>query len=615
MTNRPDSFRKAGRTPASPMRRLLADHVRPELPRLIAALVCMAIVSAMTAALAWQMQAILDRVFGARDMVALQMVAIGTFAIFAIKGLASYGQSVLMTRMGLAIVAGLQKRLFRHVVGADLVFFHDRAPGDLVSRVINDCSQLREALSTLLTNFGKDALTLVGLVALMFYQDWLLALIAFVAFPLAVLPIARVGKRVRRLAAGTQQQTGGLATLLDVVFHGARQVKAYGMETIETARADEAVDHLFHLQLKAGRSRSALQPAMEMLGGLAIVAVMLYGGHQVIAGLRTPGTFFSFITALLLAYEPLKRLANLNAAMQTGLAASDRIFALIDLEPSVVDRPTAKPLALRGGAIRLEGVGFAYDGAAERPALKEVDLDVPAGATIALVGPSGAGKSTVFNLIPRFFDPQLGRVTIDGQDVRDLTLSSLRRSIALVSQDVLLFDESIRSNILYGRPEASEAQVIEAARAAQAWDFIEALPRGLDMMVGPRGAKLSGGQRQRIAIARAMLRNAPILLLDEATSNLDPESERAVQTALARLMRGRTTLVIAHRLSTVAAADRIYVLDQGQLVETGAHQELLALGGTYARLHALQFREGESDTGDDIEASPVLSAVERRRQA
>jgi subfamily B ATP-binding cassette protein MsbA len=354
---------------------------------------------------------------------------------------------------------------------------------------------------------------------------------------------------------------------------------------------------------------------MEMLGGLAIVAVMLYGGHQVIAGLRTPGTFFSFITALLLAYEPLKRLANLNAAMQTGLAASDRIFALIDLEPSVVDRPTAKPLALRGGAIRLEGVGFASDGAAERPALRDVDLDVPAGATIALVGPSGAGKSTVFNLIPRFFDPQLGRVTIDGQDVRDLTLSSLRRSIALVSQDVLLFDESIRSNILYGRPEASEAQVIEAARAAQAWDFIEALPRGLDMMVGPRGAKLSGGQRQRIAIARAMLRNAPILLLDEATSNLDPESERAVQTALARLMRGRTTLVIAHRLSTVAAADRIYVLDQGQLVETGAHQELLALGGTYARLHALHFREGEADTGDDIEASPVLSAVERRRQA
>jgi subfamily B ATP-binding cassette protein MsbA len=597
------------------MRRLLADHVRPELPRLAVALVCMAIVSAMTAALAWQMQAILDRVFGARDMVALQMVALGTFVIFAIKGLASYGQSVLMTRMGLAIVAGLQKRLFRHVVGADLVFFHDRSPGDLVSRVINDCAQLREALSTLLTNFGKDALTLVGLVALMFYQDWFLALIAFVAFPLAVLPIARVGKRVRRLAAGTQQQTGGLATLLDEVFHGARQVKAYGMEASETARADKAVDHLFHLQLKAGRSRSALQPAMEMLGGLAIVAVMLYGGHQVIAGIRTPGTFFSFITALLLAYEPLKRLANLNAAMQTGLAASDRIFALIDLEPTVVDRPGAKSLAFRGGAIRLEQVGFAYDGAAARPALKDVELDIPAGATIALVGPTGAGKSTVFNLIPRFFDPQSGRVTIDGQDVRDLTLSSLRRSMALVSQDVLLFDESIRSNILYGRPEASEAEVIQAARAAQAWDFIEALPQGLDMMVGPRGAKLSGGQRQRIAIARAMLRNAPILLLDEATSNLDPESERAVQTALARLMRGRTTLVIAHRLATVAAADRIYVLDQGRLVETGAHQELLALGGTYARLHALQFRESETGTGAGIAASSEPPAAERRRQA
>jgi len=598
------------------MRRLLADHVRPELPRLVAALICMAIVSAATAALAWQMQAILDRVFGARDMAALQAVAAGTFAIFAIRGLAGYGQSVLMTRIGLAIVSGLQKRLFRHVVGADLVFFHERAPGDLVSRVINDCTQLREALSTLLTNFGKDALTLAGLVALMFYQDWLLALIAFVAFPLAVLPIARVGRRVRRLAAGTQQETGGLATLLDEVFHGARQVKAYGMERIETARAEAAIDRLFRLQVKSGRSRSALQPAMEVLGGLAIVAVMLYGGHQVIAGLRTPGTFFSFITALLLAYEPLKRLAHLNAAMQAGLAASDRIFAMIDLEPAITDRPDARPLALKGGAIRLEQVGFAYEGAGETPALAGVDIEVPPGATVALVGPSGAGKSTVFNLIPRFFDPQAGRVLIDGQDVRDLTLSSLRRSIALVSQDVLLFDDSIRSNILYGRPEASAAELIEAAHAAQAWDFIETLPQGLDMMVGPRGAKLSGGQRQRIAIARAMLRDAPILLLDEATSNLDPESERAVQTALARLMRGRTTLVIAHRLATVAAADRIYVLEQGRVVESGRHHELLALGGTYARLHALQLQDGPSSSDEDgAERAPASWAAGRRRQA
>jgi subfamily B ATP-binding cassette protein MsbA len=597
------------------MRRLLADHVRPELPRLVAALICMAAVSAATAALAWQMQAILDRVFGARDMAALQAVAAGTFAIFAIKGLAGYGQSVLMTRMGLAIVSGLQKRLFRHVVGADLAFFHNRAPGDLVSRVINDCTQLRDALSTLLTNFGKDALTLVGLVAMMFYQDWLLALIAFVAFPLAVLPIARVGRRVRRLAAGTQLETGGLATLLDEVFHGARQVKAYGMERIETARADEAIDRLFRLQAKSGRSRSALQPAMEMLGGLAIVAVMLYGGHQVIAGARTPGAFFSFVTALLLAYEPLKRLAHLNAAMQAGLAASDRIFAMIDLAPAIADRPGAMPLVLTGGAVRLEQVVFAYEGSGETPALAGVDIEVPAGATIALVGPSGAGKSTVFNLIPRFFDPQAGRVLIDEQDVRDITLASLRRSIALVSQDVLLFDDSIRANILYGRPEASEAELIEAARAAQAWDFIETLPQGLDMMVGPRGAKLSGGQRQRIAIARAMLRDAPILLLDEATSNLDPESERAVQTALARLMRGRTTLVIAHRLATVAAADRIHVLDRGRVAETGSHHELLALGGTYARLHALQFQDGESHGGGGGETAPETWPAGRRRQA
>jgi subfamily B ATP-binding cassette protein MsbA len=611
----PPNFAQASARPsaAAPMRRLLAEHVRPELPRLAAALFFMGVVSAATAALAWQMQAVLDRVFGAQDMGALQAVAAGTLAIFATKGFAGYGQSVLMTRMGLDIVTGLQRRLFHHIVGADLAFFHDRAPGDLVSRVVNDCMQLREALSTLLTNIGKDALTLIALVGLMFYQDWLLALIAFVAFPAAVLPIARAGRRVRRLSVGTQSETGGLTTLLDEAFHGARQVKAYGMEAAETARADAAVDRLFELQIKAGRTRSALQPVMEMLGGLAIVAVMIYGGHQVIAGARTPGAFFSFITALLLAYEPLKRLANLNAALQAGLAAAERVFALIDLEPQVVDRPDARPLAVEGGAIRFERVSFAYgpDGFA----LADLDIEVPAGATVALVGPSGAGKSTLFNLIPRFFDVDAGRVLIDGQDVRAVTLASLRRSIALVSQDVLLFDDTVRANILYGRPEASEAEVIAAAQAAQAWDFIKELPQGLDTAVGPRGAKLSGGQRQRIAIARAMLRDAPILLLDEATSNLDAESERAVQAALARLVRGRTTLVIAHRLATVAAADRIYVLDQGRVVETGRHDELVGLDGAYARLHRLQFRDIASGEKTADLPQPLAARAERRRQA
>ncbi|MFZ5789717.1 MAG: ABC transporter ATP-binding protein [Pseudomonadota bacterium] len=608
----------AAQAPARPsatalMRRLLAEHVRPELPRLAAALFFMSVVSAATAALAWQMQAVLDHVFGAQDMGALQAVAAGTLAIFATKGFAGYGQSVLMTRMGLDIVTGLQRRLFHHIVGADLAFFHDRAPGDLVSRVVNDCMQLREALSTLLTNIGKDALTLIALVGLMFYQDWLLALIAFVAFPAAVLPIARAGRRVRRLSVGTQSETGGLAMLLDEAFHGARQVKAYGMEAAETARADAAVDRLFELQIKAGRTRSALQPVMEMLGGLAIVAVMIYGGHQVIAGARTPGAFFSFITALLLAYEPLKRLAHLNAALQAGLAAAERVFALIDLEPQVVDRPDARPLAIVGGAIRFERVSFAYgpDGFA----LADIDIEVPAGATVALVGPSGAGKSTLFNLIPRFFDVDAGRVLIDGQDVRAVTLASLRRSIALVSQDVLLFDDTVRANILYGRPEASEAEVIAAAQAAQAWDFIRELPQGLDTAVGPRGAKLSGGQRQRIAIARAMLRDAPILLLDEATSNLDAESERAVQAALARLVRGRTTLVIAHRLATVAAADRIYVLDQGRVVETGHHDELVGLDGAYARLHRLQFRDIAAGEKTADLPQPLAQRAERRRQA
>ena len=432
----------------------------------------------------------------------------------------------------------------------------------------------------------------VFLVALMFYQDWLLALIAFVVFPIALYPIVRIGQRMRTVSADTQSQMGELTTILDETFQGARHVRAYSMETYEIGRAAKAIDAIFRLVHRAGKVRSATHPIMETLGGVAIGVVVFYGGSRVLAGATTPGTFFSFITALLLAYQPLKSLANLNTNLQEGLAAAQRIFALLDMEPEIQDRPGAGQLNIGAGAIRLNNVRFGYEPGTV--ALDGINLDIPAGRTVALVGPSGAGKSTVLNLIPRFYDPGEGRVLIDGSDARDVTLASLRSAIALVSQDISLFDDTVRANIAYGRPGADFEEITTAAKGAGAHNFIAELKDGYDTHVGGRGLKLSGGQRQRLAIARAMLKDAPILLLDEATSALDSESERYVQKALAELMQGRTTVVIAHRLSTVVSADLIYVMDRGRVVETGTHGQLLAAGGAYARLYAMQFADQEN---------------------
>ena len=572
--------------------RLLRAFIRPHLGRLAFAVLCMAAVAGATAANAWLMQPVLDDVFLNRNAAMLYLVPAAIVVIALVKGAAGYGQSVTMNYVGQGIIAEVQLRMFAHLMRADIAFFQSNSTGKLISRFNNDANMLRAAVSTALTGMAKDALTLIFLVALMFWQDWVLALIAFFVFPTAVLPILRIGRRMRKVSANTQTQMGELTTILDETFRGARHVRAYGMESYEIGRARESIDAVFRLVQKAARVRSATHPIMEGLGGIAIGVVILYGGSEVIRGATTPGTFFSFITALLLAYQPMKGLANFNANLQEGLAAALRIFQLLDLEPEIRDRPGA--IALKGveGAVRFIGVRFAYEPG--HHALDNVDLDVRAGTTVALVGPSGAGKSTVLNLIPRFYDCSEGRVLVDGHDVRDVTLASLRANIALVSQDVALFDDTVRANIAYGRPGATEEEIVAAAGAAGAHEFIAGLTDGYDTHVGGRGLRLSGGQRQRIAIARAMLKNAPILLLDEATSALDTETERQVQAALAKLMRGRTTIVIAHRLSTVTAADLICVMDNGRVVERGSHAELLAAGGAYARLYALQFA-GQDD--------------------
>jgi ATP-binding cassette, subfamily B, bacterial MsbA len=575
--------------------RLARDFMRPHVLRIALAFVLMGAAAGSTALRAWLMQPVLDKIFVGRDAALLPVIAGAALAIAIIKGSADYGEAVLMNRVGQRVIADIQKALFGRLMRADLAYFHDHPSGTLISRFTSDAALLRSAAANVLGAIGKDALTVIFLVGVMFYQDWLLALVSFFVFPVAIRPIVGIGRRMRRVSANTQAEIGQLTTLLSQTFQGARLVKAYGMEDYEERRAAGLFERLFALIDRATRTRSRASPMMETLGGAAIAVVILYGGHQVIAGSRTPGAFFSFITALLLAYQPLKSLANLNATLQEGLAAAQRIFQVLDVEPAIRDLPGAAPLRVSGGEIRFDRVRFGY--APGAVALDRVSLTVPAGHTVALVGASGAGKSTILNLIPRFYDVEEGSIAIDGQDVRDVTLASLRGAVALVAQEVTLFDDTLRANIAYGRFGASIVEIEAAARAAGADGFIHELPNGYDTLVGEHGVRLSGGQRQRLAIARAMLKDAPILLLDEATSALDSESERQVQTALRLLIRGRTTLVIAHRLSTVQGADLICVVDRGRIVESGRHPELLARNGVYARLHAMQFADDRELVG------------------
>jgi len=572
--------------------RLFREHIRIYFGRVILALIMMAFVSGATALSAWLMQPIIDDVFTSANRDMLWPVGLAVLGTFAIKGAAQYGQAVVMAWIGQRIITDMQVRLYSHLMKMDIAFFHANSTGRLISRFTNDIGMMRNAVSNVMTGAGKDALTLIGLVAVMFIQQWQLGLIAFLVFPAAIIPIARLGKRMRKVSANTQVQMGEFMTLLEQTFQGIRHVKAYGMADYEKKRVSGLANGIFDLVYKASRTRAMSSPIMETLAGAAITLVIVYGGYQVIEGTTTSGQFFSFITAALLAYDPAKRLANLNTSLQEGLAAADRLFLLLDTEPTVVDQADAKELSIKGGTIEVADIHFSYE-TAEKATLQGITLKAEAGKTAALVGASGGGKSTVLNLIPRFYDVDQGAIFIDGQDTSKVTLESLRATMALVSQEITLFDDTVRANIAYGRKDASEEDIFEAAKNAAAHDFILELPNGYDTVVGELGVKLSGGQRQRLAIARAMLKNAPILLLDEATSALDTESERKVQAALNKLMENRTTLVIAHRLSTVVDADVIYVIDNGKVLEQGTHAELLAKQGAYANLYALQFAEEE----------------------
>lgn len=567
-------------------RRLLKEHVRPYKKLFALACFFMMLAAMATAALPYLLQPVFDDVFTKADVSLLIIFCGAVLFAFIIKGAASYGESIVMTYVGQKIISDIQNRLFAHLMKSDLAFFHSTTSGELLSRFTNDVNMMRNAMANTIIGFGKDSFTLLFLVGVMFYRDATLAAIAFIVFPVAILPIAKIGRRMRKVTYNTQEELGSFTTQLTQVFQGIRVVKAYGMEQIEANRAESGIKKIFKLIYKSARVRSAAHPIVESLGGVAIISVIAYGGWQVMHHARTTGEFISFIGAMLLIYEPLKRLSNLNANVQEGLAASARVFVIIDTPPCITDISACNKIDRAKGKINFDHVTFQYiDG---KQALSDINLSIDPGQTVALVGPSGAGKSTFINLLPRFYDVTKGAISVDGIDIRHLQMSNLRSQIALVSQEIALFDMSVRDNIAYGSPNASDIQIIEAAKAAAADDFIMKLPKGYETFVGENGVKLSGGQRQRLAIARAMLKDAPILLLDEATSALDTDSERQVQSALKILMKGRTTLMVAHRLSTVVDADVIYVLDQGQIVEKGNHVDLLSYDGIYARLWQAQ---------------------------
>ncbi|MDX9894570.1 lipid A export permease/ATP-binding protein MsbA [Desulfofustis limnaeus] len=565
----------------------LLGFLRPYRSKLIVSMFAMVFVALLTGVQTYMVKDLLDKIFIEKNAYYLYALTIAVVVVFGVKGLFYYTYNFLLEKVGLSIIKDFRALVFRHIHLQPLSFFHRYPTGTLISRVIADVALIQYAVSSSLVGILRDFLSIIVLLGVVFYLNWHLALFCFAILPLAAYPIVAFGKIFRRLSTKAQEETANCSNVLYETITGNRIVKAFNMEEHENTRFTGQLDTLFRVTVQDAKFRCLQHPLMEFIGGLALSLFIWFGGRLVINGTMTPGEFFALMTSLIVAYDPVKRIGKVNSAIQQGLAAATRIFAILDIKPEIGNREDAVDLPPFHGSIEFRNVSLTYED--ETQALRDINLSVPAGQTLAIVGHSGGGKTTLTNLIPRFLDVSSGSITVDGHDLRQVTLHSLRDQIAIVTQQTILFNDTIRNNIAYGKFDCTDEAILEAAEAAHALKFINELPKGFDTVIGEGGTRLSGGQRQRISIARALLKDAPILILDEATSALDTESEREVQSALENLMKNRTTFVIAHRLSTIRNADRIIVIKNGRIVEDGTHDTLLARHGEYEQLYTMQF--------------------------
>lgn len=569
--------------------RRLLHYLKPYIwPYFSVAMLCMIGYSATDGVMPFLVQYVMDDIFTRKDQNALFYLPFVIIGVFAFRGLMNFGQSYLTDYIGLRIINDVRNALNRHMQRLSLSFFQRHPTGTLISRVTNDVALMRSALTDSVASLMRDTTSLMALLTVAFIKDWVLATIAFVVFPASILPITRLTKKIKRFTKRGQVTSGNLINFLQESIQGNRIVKAFGMENYEAEKFYGENQRLLRQSLRVSRMRSVVNPAMELLASFGIGGVVWYGGFSVIGGGRTQGEFMAFMAAMFLMYQPFKHLTRTYTTIQQGIVGADRVFEILDEEPAIRDRPNARPAPGFARMIEFYDVSFGYG---RKLVLSNISLKIGVGEMVALVGMSGVGKSTLADLIPRFYDVTSGKISIDGMDIREATLQSLRSQIGIVSQHTFLFNDTVKNNIAYGDPSRGMDHIVAAARAAHAHDFIMAMPQGYDTVVGEMGMKLSGGQRQRLAIARALLKDAPILILDEATSSLDTDSERLVQEALENLIVRRTTLVIAHRLSTIRKATRIVVLVDGSIVEEGSHEELLARPSEYNRLYTLQLLE------------------------
>ncbi len=581
------------------LKRLFSNYVKKHQVKLIISIICMIIVAASTALNAWMMQPVLDEIFINKNQKLIIIIPIAIFFIAIVKGSASYFQSILMSYVGYKLVADIQNQMFSAAIRCDLSYYNQINSGTIVSRFIADVGALSRGVHNVIINIVKDSLTFIFLLGVMFYHDAKLAIIALFVFPVAIYPIRKIGKRLRKISKNTQVGFGLLTSKLSESFSAIKTIKAFNSENFESKRVDKEIINIFNLTFKSTKVNSIARPLMEIISGIAIAGIIFVGGSQVILDQTTPGTFFSFLTALLMAYQPIKSLASLNATLQIAMASAERVFEILDKKPQIKEIKITKDESLDLKSkydIRISKMSFKYE-TSTKFVLKNINLEIFNGEKVALVGYSGAGKTTLMNLLPRFFDPSKGKIEIGGINIKELSLNYLRNFFSLVSQDIVLFNDTIKYNISYGTKKYNLNDIKTASIKANCNEFINKFPNGFNQIIGENASRLSGGQKQRVAIARAFIRNSPFLLLDEATSSLDSKSEKKIQDSLNQLVSNRTALIIAHRLSTVIDADRIVIMNNGEIIDIGKHSSLLKSSKIYKNLHELQFkRKNEKNT-------------------